>query len=125
MSDVMLTNTGQWDLLIQGGDLVMASAVGRTAEVAQRVLYRLMTWYEESPYDVRVGIPYLDVIFGVNPVPGVVGYLTAVALNTDGVDSLYDSPTFELDSDRLLQISLPLQIGDDLFNLDLEIVPPK
>ena len=72
MSDLQIdATTGVWDLTLDDGDAVLVHEISRAAEVAQRVVYALMTWRGESVYDRGVGLPYLDGIFGFEPLPGI------------------------------------------------------
>ncbi len=115
MTDLLLANPGTgWDLVIRSGDLVLTRAESRAAEVAQRVVYRLSTWLGESPYDRLAGVPYIETVFGFEPVPGVVAFLTQIVLDTEGVDELLDDPVFLLDG-RTLSITFTIRVsGQDV-----------
>ncbi len=102
MSDLQIdATTGVWDLTLVDGDVVLVHEVSRAAEVAQRVVYRLMTWLAESPYDRAAGLPYLDGIFGFEPLPGIAGLLSQTILDTPGVVAIVDDPLYELDGGTL------------------------
>lgn len=122
MTDLLIENTGDgWDLVIRDGDVVLTHQESRGREVAQRVVYRLMTWLGESPYDRRVGVPYLETVFGFEPVPAVVAILTQIVLETEGVDELLEEPTFLLEADRELRITLTIRVGAEDVPVALEI----
>lgn len=103
------TTTGPWDLALVDGDLVLTSS--RAEETAQRVVYRLMTWLAESPYDRGAGLPYLDGIFGFEALPGVAGLLTQTILDTEGVAEIVGTPSYLLD-DRTLSYSITIRVDD-------------
>lgn len=112
MSDLQIdASTGVWDLVLEDGDLVLVHDVSHAAEVAQRVVYRLMTWLAESPYDRGAGLPYLDGIFGFEPLPGVAGLLTQTILETEGVTEIIGAPDYILDGGRL-SYSVAIRIDD-------------
>lgn len=112
MSDLQIDQTtGPWDLALVDGDVVLIDTVSHAAEVAQRVVYRLMTWHGESPYDRRVGIPYLDGIFGFEPLPNVAALLTQTIVDTEGVTGLDGAPEYLLD-DAVLTYSVAISVDD-------------
>lgn len=131
MTDILLEKVGAgWDLALDAnGDLQLTHNVGRATEIGQRVLYTLATWYGECPYDVTAGIPYLELIFGTpaappgGPIPGAVAYITQLAVETEGVDALADTPTFTLDSNRTLTVSLAFTAGADTIVVGFEVTP--
>lgn len=111
VSDLQIdATTGVWDLALVDGDLVFVDDVSRAAEVMQRVIYRLMTWRGESVYDRGAGLPYLDGIFGVEPVPDVVGLLNQTVLDTDGVVAIVES-TYTL-TDGVLAYAVAIRVDD-------------
>lgn len=117
--DVAIANDGTgWDVVLVDGDVVMHTE-DSPEDIAQRVVYRLMTWSGESPYDKAAGVPYLDGVFGFEPVPGVVALLVDVMAKTEGVDEVID-PLFTLDNDTLT-ITATLRIGVDEIPLNLLI----
>ncbi len=103
MTDLAIRQDGdQWDFAIEGGDFVR---VDGPEEVAQRVTYRLMTWLGESVYDTSAGVPYIDGVFGAEPVPGVAQLLLEVIRKTEGVRQVLNDWTFDLADDGTLALS--------------------
>jgi len=122
VTDFAIANTGGgFDLDIVDGDLVLTAGISRAAEVAQRVTYRLMTWLGESPYQTTAGIPYEDVVFGFEPVPGTASLLVQVILDTEGVDGLAEDPVFVLGDDRQLSIAVAITVGEDTVPISLAL----
>jgi hypothetical protein len=130
MSDLLirLNGTGglatDWGLVEVDGDLVLTSS--HLEEVAQRVVYRLMTWLRESPYDRSAGVPYLDGVFGFEPIEGVAGLLAQEILDVEGVDGFLEGPVFALDG-RTLTVTATLQVGEEpleLTNLQVQAGSP-
>ena len=128
MSDLKIADSGDgFDLVLEDGDVVLFGADELTAEVAQRVVYTVMTWQGESPYDLAAGLPYLDGIFGFEPVPGVAGLITQAIADTDGVAELDENPAYELETTtRELSINVRIRVtGDSEFlPLSLEVASP-
>lgn len=123
MTDFAIANDGDgWDLVLDDGDLVLTHTLGLPAEVAQRVVYRLMTWLGESPYDLTAGVPYEQLVFGFEPVPGIVAYLVQIVLDTEGVTDVATEPDFELD-DRTLTITLAIVVGTETVPIELQVTP--
>lgn len=124
MTDLLIVDNEPgpgWDLAIVDGDVVLTGTLGRAAEVAQRVVYRLKTWLGESVYDRRAGQPYFDGIFGEEPVEGVVAALLQVILDTEGVDDVVGDPEFELTPGRELTIAATIVVGDDTAPVNLTV----
>lgn len=122
MSDLKIERSQYgWDAIMTDGDLVLET--DETSLVAQRVIYRLMTWLRESPYDRSAGVPYLDGVFGPEPVEAIVFLLTQEMLDTDGVDEVIGDPEYILGDDRVLTISCILRVSGDEVPLSLEILP--
>lgn len=122
MSDLKLTHDGNvgWDIIIaSNGDIEMET--DDINLVVQRVIHRLMTWLRESPYDRSAGIPYVDGVFGLEPVEAMVFVLTQEILDTDGVDSLVEPPTYTLDEGRSLSISAQIRVKGDTAPVTLTI----
>lgn len=120
MTDIAIAKgpDGGWDLLIVDGDLVLLT--DQIDIVVQRVIYNLMTWLGESPYEPGAGVPWIELIFsGYAPLPGVVAYLTSIIRNTDGVDDV-QNVDFVLDG-RTLTIKGRIIVGADSANLDLQV----
>ena len=112
MSDLQIdATTGVWDLALDDGDAVLVDDVSRAAEVAQRVVYALMTWRGESVYDRGVGLPYLDGIFGFEPLPGIAGLLSQTILDVEGVTEIVGQPDYILD-DGTLSYSVVIRVDD-------------
>ncbi len=125
MSDLQIARdvNGEWDLVLVDGDAVLVHTVSVAAEVAQRVVYRVSTWYGESPYDRGVGLPYLDGIFGFEPVPGVAALISQTILDTEGVLEIVDNPDYILASDRELSLAFAIRVDGTTVDLALEITP--
>lgn len=122
MSDLRITNSGNnaWDIIIgSNGDIEMET--DDINLVVQRVTHRLMTWLRESPYDRSAGIPYVDGVFGLEPVEAMVFVLTQEILDTDGVDALVEPPTYTLGDDRTLSISAEIRVSGDTAPVTLTI----
>ncbi len=112
MSDLQIdATTGVWDLTLVDGDAVLVSDVSLAAEVAQRVVYRLMTWRGESRYDRGAGLPYLDGIFGFEPLPGIAGLLSQTILSVEGVVEIVGAPQYILDNGTL-SYSVVIRVSD-------------
>lgn len=128
MSDLKIADSGDgWDLVLEDGDVVLFGADDLTAEVAQRVVYTVMTWQGESAYDRAAGLPYLDGIFGFEPVPGVAGLITQAIADTEGVAEIDESPSYLLDTTtHELSISVGIRVvGDSEFTpVSLEVGSP-
>lgn len=128
MSDLYIANTGdEWDLVLDDGDVVLVHELDENpvaSEVAQRVVYNVMAWLGESPYDTGAGMPYLDGIFGFEPVPGIAALFTQTVLDTDGVDELDENPTYTLEPiTRELAMSFRIKAGSVVVPLALEVNP--
>jgi hypothetical protein len=129
VSDLKIADTaGQgWDLVLEDGDVVLFGPDDTTAEVAQRVVYTVMTWQGESPYDLAAGLPYLDGIFGFEPVPGVAGLITQAIQDTEGVAEVDENPSYLLETTtRELSMSVRIRVtGDPAFTpISLEVSTP-
>jgi hypothetical protein len=109
-----------WDLDMVNGDLVLIDDYKDI--VLQRVVFRLMTWFQECPYDRSIGIPYLN-LFGFEPVEAVVFLITREIAETEGVDEVIEVPEYLLGNDRTLRISCQLRIEDELVPFSLEVSP--
>ncbi len=121
--DFAIYNPGTgWDLQLVDGDLVML-AEDSASDVAQRVIYRLSTWRGESPFDALAGVPYLDGVFGYEPVAGVVALLRNVIETTEGVDEVIGDPDFVLDETRTLEISCKIRVGTAEVPIQLKVAP--
>lgn len=128
MSDLYIAHNGdEWDLVLDDGDVVLVHELETApipAEVAQRVVYRVMTWLGESPYDTGAGLPYLDGIFGFEPVPGIAALISQTVLDTEGVLEIDGNPSYLLEpSTRELAMSIAIRVGDVVVPLALEIAP--
>ena len=126
MSDLKISNDGTgFDLVIEDGDVVLHVADtddDRANEVLQRVVYRLMTWTGESVYDRGAGLPYLDGIFGDEPIGDVAALLTQTVIDTDGVDELVGIPSYEFDSESgTLSIAISVRVGATVTDLALSV----
>lgn len=121
MTDIQIDNDSDgFDLSLVDGDLVLLSDWAQV--VRQRVIYRLQTWLGESPYDTEAGLPYLDLIFADEPLPGIVSIVTQEILAVDGVSGLIEPPTFtEPDADRILTIGFIIQVDTEEVPINLEV----
>lgn len=122
--DLAISNDGTgWDLKLTDGDLVM-HVEDSAEDVAQRVVYRLSTWRGESPFDALAGVPYLDGVFGYEPVAGVVALLRNVIETTEGVAEVLGDPDFVLDqTTRTLAISCVIRVGTAEVPIQLKVTP--
>ena len=128
VSDLYIADNGdEWDLVLDDGDVVLVHELAENAdavEVAQRVVYRVMTWQGESPYDTAAGLPYLDGIFGFEPVPGVAALISQTILETDGVTEIDGTPSYLLDSTtRELSMAVAIKHGAVAVPLALTVTP--
>lgn len=122
MTDFKIANGADgWDLVLDGGDLVLTESLGEMEVVRQRVVYALSTWLGESVYETTAGLPYEQGIFGFEPVPGVVGLIVSRVLQVDGVDGLVGAPSFTLTEARVLTLSMTILVGDTEGEINLEI----
>lgn len=120
--DVQIRNDGDgFDVVLVDGDLVMLDGDDVATEVGQRVTYHLMTWLGESPYDRSAGIPYEQIIFGFEEVPGIGGLLLAEVQSIEGVAEILGEPTFELEG-HTLSVGLTVRaVGDNEIPVALDI----
>lgn len=127
MTDIRIYDTGDlWDVTLVNGDLelVPESDTDDAEAVTQRVTFELMIWLGESVYETRAGMPYENGIFGFGPVPGVGAYIYSRVLAVEGVATFDEDPTFELDSERALDVSLPIvTAAGQAARVSLEISP--
>lgn len=128
MSDLYIADGADgWDLVLDDGDVVLVHELEEQAwltEVSQRVVYRVMTWLGESPYDLGAGLPYLDGIFGFEPVPGVAALISQEILETEDVSEIDGTPEYLLDpTSRELSMSIAIKVGDEPVTLSLEVSP--
>lgn len=114
MSDFQIETigNGDHDLVITDNDFVLVGETEDTwqTEVVQRVRFALGTWYAESAFDRSVGFPYLEGVFGRQPLEGIQAIVTQEILDVDGVDGIEDGPTLDLDrTARVLTISVTIK----------------
>lgn len=111
--DVVLTETEHGlDFVLVGDD----EATHPQATV-QRCTYAIGVWLGESPFDLSVGFPWLQTVFG-GPVEGVPMLLQEHLQRVEGVDDLDKPPELLYDpAERRLVIS-PLEIAGLPFALD-------
>lgn len=122
MTDFLIRNDGSgFDLVIEDGDVVFTADESRLTEVSQRVIYRLSTWRGETAYDTAAGVPYLDMVFGQQPTPGVAAILTQIILETEGVDGLVEAPSFLLSDARVLSFTAVIEVGEDSTLIEFEV----
>lgn len=101
MTDIFLeadSDPGQWLAVFDedAADIVLSHTEGRAAEVAQRSVWHFAPERGELFFDLTLGIPWRDAVFGVGPIPGVAALLTYEASTVDGVAEI-ESSSFELD----------------------------
>lgn len=122
MADLAIANDGTgWDVSLVDGDLVLL-AEDSVLDVSQRIVYALSTWYGESPFDRTAGVPYLDGVFGFEPIPGVAALLRSVVEGVEGVAEVVGELDLILDG-RTLRISGTVRIGDADTSLQLVLSP--
>ena len=103
---------GTWDLVMEDGDFVM---VGETAatwqdEVKQRVAYAVGTWYQESAFDRDQGFPWLEGVFGKQPLEGIAALVYDHIIAVEGVEGIDDAPVLSLDTEtRILTITVDVR----------------
>jgi hypothetical protein len=100
MTDIFLENDGDsWNVVFDpiAADIVLSHTQGRAVEVGQRSVWHFATWRGELFFDVTLGIPWADAVFGVGPIPGVAALLTYEAGTVDGVAEI-ESASYELDA---------------------------
>ena len=126
-AEVEPIGNGDHDLKIVDGDLVI---VGETAEthqraVVQRIRYAVGTFFGECPFDRSEGFPWVESVFGVQPVDGVGALLQDHISKVEGVEGLDEPPVIELDkeSGRLL-IQVKAKGSEFEIPVDTEVTPP-
>lgn len=110
MDDFRIANDGNgWDIVVENGDLV---GITGTEAVTQRVVYRLMTWLGESPYERAAGVPYIGGVFGTEPVYGIGAILLQVILDTEGVAGFDEPEPSLLLDERTLNVDVTIVTDD-------------
>lgn len=116
---------GDHDLVITANDFVI---VGRTSdtwidELQQRIYYALGTWHGESAWDRSKGFPWVEGVFGRQPIDGIAALIYQKILEVDGVDGIQGQPTIELDTvARQLSISCQVISGEFVVPIEAQIV---
>lgn len=110
---------GAHDVDMQYGDLRLET--DDVNIVVQRVKYRILTWLRESPYDRSAGVPYIDGVFGLEPVEAVVSLISQIILDTEGVDEFIEPVEFDLGADRELSMTCVLRVSGDEVPLSLGV----
>jgi hypothetical protein len=127
MTDIFLESDGeQWNAVFDAdaADIVLSHTEGRAAEVGQRSVWHFATHRGELFFDLTLGIPWADAVFGVGPIPGVAALLTFEAGTVDGVAEV-ESAEYQLDQvGRSLAISILERAteSDETVQVDLVIV---
>ncbi len=128
MPDFRISNPGgdQWDLDLVDGDLVLmddTTPAGNAEVVAQRVVYRVMTWLGESPYSPREGVPHLEVLGSIQGAEGIAAIYALVVQDTPGVSEIvefeYEAPS--ADNDFTLRVSPTIKAGQVVVPIVLPI----
>lgn len=124
MTDLRVIAEGDgYDLDIQDNDLVLIGGDDDTwlEAVAQRVRYALHTWQGESVFDRDAGLPYIDGIFGRQPVEGI-GFLFYSAItDVDDVTGVEDL-NLELDREtRKLTVSARVRVDARVVDLTFDV----
>lgn len=92
MSDLRLNSSNDLDIVDHAIPLVTDAAA-----VAQHWAMRLRTVKGEWQFDLRVGVPYFEEIFGKPRLEAVEGIFRQVTLTTPGIFSII---SFEMNLDR-------------------------
>lgn len=116
MTDFLIESlgNGDHDLTITDNDFVIVGNSEDTwaAALRQRILYAVGTWFAESAFDRSVGFPWLEGVFGRQPVDGISALVYQHITRVPGVVGIIESPTLTLDTaSRRLTISCRVQ-GD-------------
>lgn len=110
---------GDWDLSLAtradgSADFVMIGNDDDTwvAEVTQRIVYAVGMWLGESAWDRDAGFPWIEGVFGRQPIDGIAALLYERIVEVEGCDGLAEQPVLILDTTtRRLSISVLAQIG--------------
>lgn len=91
---------GDHDLVVTDSDFVI---VGRTedtwaTELQQRIYYALGTWHSESAWDRSAGFPWLEGVFGNQPIDGISALIYQRIVEIDGVEGIEGQPVITLDT---------------------------
>ncbi len=101
MSDfkIVPTSDGRYDLAIENHDFVIIGDTEATWQeyVAQNITFIVNTHFGESSFDTSAGFPWLEAVFGVQPIEGVVTLLHDALLEAEGVSGLNEAPVIEFD----------------------------
>lgn len=122
MTDIRIERVGTtYDLVLaDDGDLDLVT--DRLELAAHLALYRVLTWSAESVYDRSVGIPYLDGVFGKQPLEAVGVLFVEELRGTPGVDEVLD-PIFDLDPNtRQLTASARLRVGQQTTTIGATVI---
>lgn len=94
--DFRIAKTGdQWGPVLVDGDIVLLNDESddqdeRVEAVAQRCVYKFMTWLGESPYETQAGLPHDDILGSHEPIEGVVGLYALELGDVEGVSAIED-----------------------------------
>lgn len=129
MSDlaIALVANGRYDLVIEDNDFVVIGETEDTwqAYVVQNITYVVGVFYAESPFDRSVGFPYLEAVFGTQPIEGIVTLFNDHVLAAEGVEGLDEAPVLEFEKEtQRLFVSIKAQGSDFEIQLQTEVTPP-
>jgi hypothetical protein len=121
MTDIKLENSGtQWDLAMVDGDLVLFDEKDELgATVGQRVVYRLMPWLGESPYEIDAGMPHDEILGSLSGAEGIAGLYAIQIQETDGVAEVRE---FEFDEPAPPDYALQLRPVIRVENQDVSLL---
>lgn len=100
---------GYWDLVITNGDLVLVGETEGTwpALVTQNVAFKTMVWLGESEFDRSIGFPWIQSVFGLQPIDGIGALIYDAVISAEGIEGLQDAPSLSLESETgVLSIDL-------------------
>lgn len=121
MSDLRIeaAGGGQYDLaLVTNGDRVEFDLIGLAADtwptlVTQRLLYAYNVWLGESRFATDVGFPWLQGVFGEEPLENIGALVYQRGLDVEGVENFASGPELTFDPERR-ELSIVAEIqGED------------
>ncbi len=119
---------GYYDLVLTDDDFVV---VGETAEtwpdeLQQRVTYEFGTWLGESFWDTSKGFPWLESVFGKQPIDGIAALVYEHAVAVEGVEGMNETPELSLDNEtRKLTIKGTVKGEDFVVPVIVEVKAPQ
>jgi hypothetical protein len=103
---------GQYDLVLTSNDFVIVGATEDTwqDELSQRIAFAVGTWLGESAFDRSVGFPWLQGVFGKQPIDGIAALVYETISGVDGVEGIVGQPIITLDTaTRVLSIAVDVR----------------